>query len=496
MRRWSLPASFTENYAVDAILERFQSLSIPLSGPHISMFLTVLSTQKSFSPINASTVIENFVEALLNKTGIEKIFREGMDFRETADLLSCIAEYMVRVNVISVSEANMRELVNKYYKQIGIGRNSDEVLASLYQVNVFDKRDQEIAFRYSVLFSYFIAYRMKEDFSFCDYVFDDERFASFVQEIDLYCGLSRRDMRALEKVSSQYKSAFARLDNQLRALADFANLTGLKLPAEDDLEEFTSEFAKTFGSRELAKGEQSKLDELPVSASQFKQNLAKRKLEEAVLIWVYALRAYSVCVKNLEMIDAERKEFHLNRVLEGWSRLTALAVTMLGICLEGKEVEFAGHKFKINFGKPLDGDIVRILLMYVPTYISGFVRADLGTQKLSQQLLSANVEANPAADLIRTGLLTSMKVDGFLDLVRKYVKLVHKDRYLLGAMGWLMRDIFLQFGFTVGEEQGFRQIIAEIAADRQGARGRRRSEIIARHTSDLSKRKIVETMRQ
>ena len=120
VKKWVLPPSFTENYAVDAIFQRFQSLSIPLSGPHISMFLTVLSTQKSFSPINASTVIENFVEALLNKTGIEKIFRDGMDFREAADLLSCIAEHMVRENVVSVSEVNMHELVGQYYRKIGI----------------------------------------------------------------------------------------------------------------------------------------------------------------------------------------------------------------------------------------------------------------------------------------------------------------------------------------------------------------------------------------
>jgi len=84
------------------------------------MFLTVLSTQKSFSPINASTVIENFVEALLNKTGIEKIFREGMDFCETADLLSWIAEYMVLDDVVAISEVKMRQLIGNYYKKIGI----------------------------------------------------------------------------------------------------------------------------------------------------------------------------------------------------------------------------------------------------------------------------------------------------------------------------------------------------------------------------------------
>ena len=190
------------------------------------MFLTVICSQKSFSPINASTVIENFVEALLNKTGVEKIFREGMDFRETADLLSYIVEHMVRANAVSVSRTDMLELIQTYYRNIGIKRNCNEVLDSLQNANVFNGRAGEVSFRYSVLFSYFIAYRMKEDLNFCHYVFDNNRYTSFVHEIDLYCGLSRRDVNALDTVSRNYEAAFDRLDKQVRSLANAENLKG------------------------------------------------------------------------------------------------------------------------------------------------------------------------------------------------------------------------------------------------------------------------------
>ncbi len=414
VRKWVLPLTFTENYVVDAVFERFHSLSIPLSGPHICMFLTVICSQKSFSPINASTVIENFVEALLNKTGIEKIFRDGMDFRETADLLSYIAEHMVRSNAASLPKAAVLELIAKYYTTIGIKRNSDQVLDSLQNAHVFGGRIGDVSFRYSVLFSFFIAYRMKEDSHFCHYVFDVDRYTSFVHEIDLYCGLSRRDVNALDTVSRNYELAFERLDKQVKSLAAAENLAGLKLPDEDNLEDFTSEFAKAFGDRETVEGEKKHLDDQPVSPSQFRQTLSRKKIEEAVLIWIFALRAYSVCVKNLEVIEADRKQLHLNRVLDGWSRLAALAVTVLGIYLEGKEVEFVGYKIKLELSKKPDGNIVRMMLMYIPTYIAGFIRADLGTQKLSQQLLEAKVAENPAADLFRTGLLASMKAEGFL----------------------------------------------------------------------------------
>ena len=66
---------------------------------------------------------------------------------------------------------------------------------------------------------------MKEDLNFCHYVFDNKRHTSFVHEIDLYCGLSRRDVNALDTVSRNYEAAFDRLDKQVRSLANAENLT-------------------------------------------------------------------------------------------------------------------------------------------------------------------------------------------------------------------------------------------------------------------------------
>jgi hypothetical protein len=49
-----------------------------------------------------------------------------------------------------------------------------------------------------------------------------------------------------------------------------------------------------------------------------------------------------------------------------------------------------------------------------------------------------------------------------------------------------------RIGYHGGRAQDFG--VRGIAADRQGARGPQRVEIIARHTSELSNRKIVEAL--
>jgi hypothetical protein len=419
-----------------------------------------------------------------------------MDFRETADLLGYIVEAMVRRNAPWLLRHEIIALIDEYYNSIGIKRVSTFVLSSLLDASVFAANAESIGFKYSLLYSYFTAYRMKEHGEFRDFILERGRCASFIHEIDLYCGLSRRDFAALTTIAGHYDAAFSQLDEQVRKLADAKNLVGLKLPHEEKLEDFTEEFAKAFGEPEERRDDRKSFENAPVSTKQFRQSLARKPVEDAVVAWICALRVYSVYVKNLEIIEANEKQYHLDKVLEGWARLTALAVTLVGICSEGKEVQFGDWKIKINLKEVLSGEVLRLILMYLPSFVAGFVRADLGSQKLSQQLIGANVDGNHVANLFRTGLLTSMKIEGFLKALRGYIHKVGSDRYLLGAMGWHMRDIFLRFGFSQDEESAFRRIIAEIEADRRGLRGSERDRFVSRETLALSKRKLVETIRE
>ena len=50
VRKWELPNHFSESAVVEELLVRFRTLNIPLTGPHISMFLLVLSSQRKFAP--------------------------------------------------------------------------------------------------------------------------------------------------------------------------------------------------------------------------------------------------------------------------------------------------------------------------------------------------------------------------------------------------------------------------------------------------------------
>ena len=496
VRKRPLPPNLLENNVVDLVISRFQSMSIPLTGPHISIFLTVISSEKKFNPVNASTVIENFVEALLDKPDLKKIYRNGMDYRETVDLLGHIAEIMVRDNSYSFSPQKIRDIIRDYYLEIGISRSSEDVVISLMTANVLTS-GESITFKYNIIFSFFVAYRMKEHKEFLDYILEKDRFTSYVHEIDICCGLSRRDVAILNRVANHYSAAFEHLDDELKRLANSDYLTQLKLPSDDDADEFAAEFAKALGSKEVRGAQRGKFENQPVAQNQFRQTLARKPVKDSLFYWIYALRAYSVCVKNLEIISSTDKIKHLQIVLDGWAKLTTLVVAILGTCFEGDGIEFkiGETRFSFDLKGKIDGKMLRLLLMYIPAYMSSFVRLDVGSEKLSLQLEGMEPN-NSATDLLRTGLIAAMKLPGFAGFVKRYLKTVAGDRYLVGAMGWVLRDIFLRFGFSSSEEDSLRRMISEIEADLQGVKGPERSRFISQQDNILAKRKLVVTLRE
>ena len=99
---------------VDDTLLRFRSLGIPLNGAYCSIYFSVLEKATSYNPLNSSTVIENFVEVLLEKGSIEGLFRTDFDYKNQVHLLShCAAkEWFALTNIWFLTMSYMIGLRN------------------------------------------------------------------------------------------------------------------------------------------------------------------------------------------------------------------------------------------------------------------------------------------------------------------------------------------------------------------------------------------------
>src|SRR5262245_45846112 len=100
-------------------------------------------------------------------------------------------------------------------------------------------------FRFDIMFCslFFVAYRMLRSEEFKAYIFDYDRFTSFVHEIDLYCGLSRQDLWALETVAAHYERLTEEAPSEIRSLSDYIALERLVLPQVEDFDEFVKRFS-------------------------------------------------------------------------------------------------------------------------------------------------------------------------------------------------------------------------------------------------------------
>jgi len=492
VRKWALPQHFGESAVVEEIITRFAMLNIPLTGPHISIYLTVLCEQNRFSPLNAASVLESFVETILEKPSAVNLFRSSVDYRERVEFLSVIAERMCRDNsTYSYKLEEIYEIGRDHYRRIGIDRDVMKLIQEMKEYRIFEDSANNITFKYNVLLSFFVATRMSLDKDFRDFVLDRSRFGTYVHEIDIYCGLVRNDKEIIEIISDHYRSAVSELGTVLSDLFDQTLLERITLPKVKDVNHFVDAVSKEL-DRDDGEGERDRaLEAADMTPPDFRQRFQRRHVQDRMYAWVLALRAYSVCLKNLESIDHTAKERHLTAVLDGWSGGVTLAVMLIAAVFSDGQIELGGVKVRFNGKRVFDGATLRRLLVALPMLVSSFLRADLGTAKLTKQLREMDPSGRPVSDLFRTGLLADLKVDAFLKVVRSFIKDHKKSSFLMESLMVKMRDVFLRYGFTDSESNEFRRIIAELDADLRGVTGAQRERDIARGAQALMKSKTI-----
>jgi hypothetical protein len=167
-------------------------------------------------------------------------------------------------------------------------------------------------------------------------------------------------------------------------LPELSSVDSFELPKDVSVQGMFESVTEQLMGRELSAEERDRILEPPGSDAPARQRALERpELKSVGLEWLATLRAYSIALKNLEEIDAPNKSEHLHIILNAWSRAVGYSLMLSRTAFE-MEIEIEGTKLNIEkmFGdlKPL---VLRTLLISVPAIVSGLLRSDLGTQKLS-----------------------------------------------------------------------------------------------------------------
>lgn len=208
----------------------------------IALLISVLLSGESIASLTSHTaVLDAYVSLLLGRGDPHDDARFRLDAIERSDILSTIAEQMVRLDVGSLSEADSLTLLERYFDEVGWSEDPMDVLANLIARRVVLKRGGKVMFAQNSFLYLFAAKRGMTDQGFRELLYTRPLYyAPIIQD---YAALTRNDPELLREIGKLLtaESAAAILPGSpfsgtpphgVRSLTEVVD--GLAEPSDDD----------------------------------------------------------------------------------------------------------------------------------------------------------------------------------------------------------------------------------------------------------------------
>lgn len=205
---------------METLTNAFLSLNLPRTPFAVSMFLWIIEKQENYKPINNSTLIENFIEKLLNKHDEKEALREKFGYDNKLWILSEIAYKMLKDENAnySLQYATFVSYVDTYLKAKRFEDfDTSKIVSLLLESGIFLKENDNIRFRFTCFFEFFLVKRMENDPKFKEHVLLDSNYLNFINEIDYYTGLNRGDSKLLKLIMHRLDAEFKELSDLIES---------------------------------------------------------------------------------------------------------------------------------------------------------------------------------------------------------------------------------------------------------------------------------------
>ncbi len=420
------------------ILNHIAKTNIPRSPTVISILLWVYEKQANFVPINKASLIEKFVEVLLEKLNLYESSYKDFDYRDKEHYLSYIAKRMVEENRYAYERIKLEEETIKFLTQkrgLRVKAVSDFVNYFIYK-GIFVEFGNIIAFKYKCFCEYFIAKRMMYENDFYLNIISEKNYLAFKNEIDYLTGLQRNNKELL-------KIIFRRLDKAFEALS-------FDVPLK-----LFNNVKINFSAINGKSGQKTK-DEL-------RNNLRKSKLDDntrdSLLNYVYpenvkngkqieryyyrekekgmsfieALEIFSKITRNSDQIeDLELWKECLKKAIHYWAKIVLYLLGFFELLIKNA---------KIISNMPLkekDEEEIRAMIDYFfKTFplrtISELINEYLGTKKFEliiEDILD-NEDLETIEELLSVFLYSDLELNEYISRIEKLVDRVQENEYIL-----------------------------------------------------------------
>jgi predicted MPP superfamily phosphohydrolase len=481
----------TDPLEADRMLARVvrdaHALNVPLTAVTGTFLIQIFQDDPDHVMLNQASLTERYVEILLQKFAPRDLLPGTFDYRNKVDLLSSLAELMSRADEYAPHYDTVLQWFILYLKNYGLAFSASDLLNYFIEARILERAGDNVRFRLKMFFEFFAATRMMESAEFRDFVLDDERYTSFINEIGFYAALNRKDGPLVEQI--------------YRRLYDYAQADwdDIKIP---DPEKFVQDFIVSGNSTT-----ESELDDIYRSVqSDDELILAQKRLREGVDLvsndsnqvidrirhetvsekWFAHLILLSALVKHMELINDRDKRRYLAGALDGWVQFMANSLALVNPLAKERRVAFNGVTYVSTLPDSVPiGEVARRLALSMPIAASRMATAFMGTDKLLTQFAEGvgSIDEPLGRQLMRVSIIADLGAGGVAALASKASDQMRGKRFLTHVLARKLYEVAVRFRLDRDELNAVRSKAADLYVALEGTPGgqiaSRRATIIA-----------------
>jgi predicted MPP superfamily phosphohydrolase/GTPase SAR1 family protein len=408
---------------IQNIVSLFEVLDIPRTPLAASMMLWIIEKQEGYKPKNKATMVENFIERLLQKHAREEALSGQFDFTNKVFLLSGLAHQMLKH-----SEPNYRirysEALEHCEKHLRGREWQDEfparqILENLIEAGIFVENGNHIRFRFRCFFEYFLAKRMEHDREFREFVLSEERYLAFPSEIEYYTGIKRSCTSILREFSIRLEDLYSDIHDHL--------LDGDKT-CDDYLEDGPSRVSAMDANQALARIAEDRPSEEDLEALQDErlelaereQGIAHREQPEDILEKLS--RALFLTAQVLKYTEETDEPEVKTKVYQNVIQCALIYTVLYTIALRQYLEEF-GDELSVGFREFSD-----LLADYAPVTVQVELHNQMGTKKLNgvfrseaERTFQNDEHVSDLEQFFSVFLLAENRGNGYLDWIENLI---------------------------------------------------------------------------
>ncbi len=481
VQKWNNRAQVDEETLLNRVIRELAGMQIPSTAVNGTILLMIYEGEPDYSAINRASLIDRFVEQLLQKRSYQEARRGTFDFTNKIHVLADLAGYMAREDKYVLSESEVLNVVQKYLDSKGLAQSHTGILAHFVEARIVAVRvDNTYSFRYRAFLEYFIASQMRIRDDFRDWVLEEENYLRFVNEVEYYAGLERDRAETLELIGER----FAVLDSQLTKefgwepdleLVGKFEPTPEKVDLFEDIEEQLSSPTLDEEERDEILDWESPRDEGD------RQEVYRPVLDSLAHKWTACLLLYSGMVKNMDLVSDRDKRKHLQSVLFGWSRFTMHSLMIVPSLAKHRRLTINGVVYEVVTPRHYSElEVARWLYLELPMTLARLVMTHVGSEKLERQLLESDAisEEEPAiVRFFRYTLVADLRLRKWSHYLPTIVLSLESSRYLTRSYLRKMSDIYLLGGLKKEVARRLQGEIGNVVSRLKGGSAEERRKI-------------------